>query len=46
MSVIIQDYFEDAPDEFRDAIMDTIMEHPVLLPSSKAVVDYMTISKD
>ena len=25
--------------------MDTIMERPVLLPSSKAVVDYMTISK-
>ncbi len=25
--------------------MDTIMENPVLLPSSKAVVDYLTISK-
>lgn len=27
--------YSDAPDEFRDPLMDTLMEDPVLLPSGK-----------
>ncbi|MCO5590625.1 hypothetical protein L7F22_044596 [Adiantum nelumboides] len=33
----------DVPDEFLDPLMATIMLHPVVLPSSKAVVDLSTI---
>lgn len=31
--------FSDAPEEFKDALMDHLMEDPVILPSSKKVVD-------
>jgi len=36
--------FEDAPDEFLDPLMGTLMKHPVILPS-EAIVDLMTIKK-
>ena len=42
---IIQGLFDDAPEEFLDTLMSTLMNNPVELPSSKNVVDYMTISK-
>lgn len=35
----------DAPDEFLDPIMSTLMMDPVILPSSKAVVDRQTIAR-
>jgi len=35
----------DAPDEFLDAMMYTLMEDPVMLPSSKQVIDRSTIAR-
>ena len=35
----------DIPDEYLDPIMSEIMKDPVLLPSSKIVVDRVTIIK-
>lgn len=35
--------FEDAPDDFMDPLMATLMEDPVILPMSKAVMDRSTI---
>jgi len=37
--------YDDAPEEYLDPIMNTLMKDPVELPSSKNVIDYMTISK-
>lgn len=37
--------YDDAPEEFLDTLMSTLMKDPVELPSSKNIVDYMTISK-
>ncbi|CAF0817504.1 unnamed protein product [Brachionus calyciflorus] len=37
--------FEDAPEEYLDPIMSSLMEDPVLLPSSKKIVDRSTISR-
>jgi ubiquitin conjugation factor E4 B len=37
--------YDDAPEEFLDTLMSTLMKNPVELPSSKNIVDYMTISK-
>lgn len=37
--------YDDAPEEFLDPLMQTIMKEPVELPSSKNIIDYMTISK-
>jgi ubiquitin conjugation factor E4 B len=36
--------FSDAPDEFKDALMDTLMEDPVILPSGN-VVDRSVITR-
>lgn len=48
----IEDYVEalktlenEAPDEFLDALMFTIMKDPVLLPTSQSIVDRATISR-
>jgi hypothetical protein len=38
--------YDDAPEEFLDPVMSTLMKDPVELPSSKNIVDYMTISKN
>ena len=35
----------DPPDEFLDPIMSTLMTDPVILPSSKVVVDRSTIAR-
>ena len=32
-----------APEEFKDALMDTVMSDPVILPTSGHVVDRSTI---
>eukprot|EP01104_Vermistella_antarctica_P015755 TRINITY_DN5239_c3_g1_i1.p1 TRINITY_DN5239_c3_g1~~TRINITY_DN5239_c3_g1_i1.p1 ORF type:complete len:1278 (+),score=450.43 TRINITY_DN5239_c3_g1_i1:198-4031(+) len=40
-----QDLFADAPDEFLDPITCSIMNDPVILPSSKTVVDRTMISR-
>lgn len=40
-----EELFSDAPDEFYDALMSTLMTDPVILPSSKQVVDRATISR-
>ena len=37
--------YDDAPDEFLDTIMSHLMVDPVILPSSKKVVDRSTISR-
>ena len=42
---IFQINYDDAPDEFLDPLMATLMEDPVELPSSKTVIDRITISK-
>ncbi|PVU88234.1 hypothetical protein BB560_006388 [Smittium megazygosporum] len=34
---------EDVPEEFLDPIMYTLMENPVLLPTSQSICDYKTI---
>ena len=39
------DLYEDAPEEFLDTLMSTLMKDPVELPSSRNILDYMTISK-
>lgn len=35
--------YSDAPNEFCDTLMDTLMSDPVMLPSSHSVVDRRTI---
>jgi len=40
-----QDLYADAPEEFLDPMLYTIMKNPVTLPESKTVIDYMTIKK-
>ncbi|OLY82640.1 E4 ubiquitin-protein ligase UFD2 [Smittium mucronatum] len=37
------EFGDDIPDEFLDPIMYTLMENPVLLPTSSMVVDFKTI---
>lgn len=39
-----EDEYADAPDEFRDPLMDTLMSDPVLLPSG-AVMDRSIITR-
>lgn len=40
-----QEVLADAPDEFLDPIMSTLMSDPVILPSSKVRVDRTTIAR-
>lgn len=40
-----QEALVDPPDEFMDPIMSTLMIDPVILPSSKVVVDRSTIAR-
>ncbi|XP_062894645.1 ubiquitin conjugation factor E4 A isoform X2 [Mobula hypostoma] len=40
-----EEIFVDAPDEFLDPIMSTLMTDPVLLPSSRVTVDRSTIAR-
>jgi len=40
-----ENLYEDAPDEFKDPIMDTFMKDPVLLPTSDTIVDRSTITQ-
>lgn len=40
-----QKALEDAPDEFLDPIMSTLMIDPVILPSSHVTVDRTTIAR-
>ncbi|KAA0701456.1 Ubiquitin conjugation factor E4 A [Triplophysa tibetana] len=40
-----EETFSDAPDEFLDPIMSTLMLDPVLLPSSNVTVDRSTIAR-
>lgn len=40
-----QEALTDAPDEFLDPIMSTLMLDPVILPSSKVTVDRTTIAR-
>lgn len=37
--------YDDAPEEFIDPITTVLMEDPVMLPSSKTIVDRTTIGK-
>lgn len=37
--------YADAPEEFLDPIMGTLMRDPVLLPSSKNIVDRAVIAR-
>jgi hypothetical protein len=37
--------YDDAPEEFYDPIMATLMEDPVELPDSHTIIDRITISK-
>ena len=38
-------YYENIPEEFLDPVLQTLMKDPVELPSSKTIVDFITISK-
>ncbi|XP_036321060.1 ubiquitin conjugation factor E4 A [Rhagoletis pomonella] len=40
-----QEFLADAPEEFLDPIMSTLMTDPVILPSSKVTVDRSTIAR-
>lgn len=40
-----QEALSDPPDEFLDPIMSTLMTDPVILPSSKVIVDRTTIAR-
>ena len=40
-----EETYADAPDEFLDPIMSTMMLDPVLLPSSNVTVDRSTIAR-
>jgi len=40
-----EDEYADAPDEFRDPLMDTLMCDPVLLPSSHKIMDRSIITR-
>ncbi|XP_061072260.1 ubiquitin conjugation factor E4 A [Conger conger] len=40
-----EETYSDAPDEFLDPIMSTVMQDPVLLPSSHVTVDRSTIAR-
>ncbi|KAM5132320.1 ubiquitin conjugation factor E4 A [Mantella aurantiaca] len=40
-----EETFADAPDEFLDPIMSTVMSDPVILPSSRVTVDRSTIAR-
>lgn len=40
-----QEFLADAPDEYLDPIMSTLMTDPVILPSSKVTVDRSTIAR-
>lgn len=40
-----QEALTDAPDDFLDPIMSTLMLDPVILPSSKVTVDRSTIAR-
>lgn len=40
-----QKALEDAPEEFLDPIMSTLMTDPVILPSSHVIVDRTTIAR-
>lgn len=40
-----EETYADAPDEFLDPIMSTLMLDPVLLPSSNVTVDRSTIAR-
>ena len=40
-----EELLQDPPDEFKDTLMDTLMEDPVILPASKAVLDRSTINR-
>uniref|UniRef100_UPI00398F3CD8 ubiquitin conjugation factor E4 A n=1 Tax=Pristiophorus japonicus TaxID=55135 RepID=UPI00398F3CD8 len=40
-----EETFVDAPDEFLDPIMSTVMTDPVILPSSRVTVDRSTIAR-
>lgn len=40
-----EDILGEPPAEFLDALMDTLMEEPVILPKSRAVVDRSTINR-
>lgn len=40
-----QEFISDAPEEYLDPIMSTLMSDPVILPSSKVTVDRSTIAR-
>lgn len=40
-----EELFADAPEEFLDAIMGTLMKDPIILPSSRNIVDRSTIAR-
>ena len=40
-----EDEFADAPEEFKDPLMDTLMIDPVLLPSSGKIMDRSIITR-
>lgn len=43
MDIAEEDDFADAPEEFEDPLLSTLMEDPVILPISRQVVDRSTI---
>lgn len=43
--IFIKVDYDDAPEEFLDPLMATLMDDPVELPSSRTIIDKITISK-
>lgn len=37
--------YDDAPDEYLDPITSTLMNDPVMLPSSRQIIDRLTIAR-
>ena len=44
IELIVQGLYDDAPEEFLDTLMSTLMKDPVELPTSHNIVDFLTIS--
>lgn len=40
-----EELYKEAPEEFFDAFISTFMQDPVILPSSRQVVDRSTIAR-
>ena len=45
MEIVEEKIYENIPDDYMDPICNVILENPVILPSSKKIMDYDVIRK-